>query len=177
MNSEDRSITGAADNTVFARHHPPLAGFPRVHFPYAHSRRCGVVAHRGWEPVAISTGAAAPFLCSAVNNRHNDVIFSEDKDEYLVVSFLHEGALAKDGRLCGSESLRSVRMLPAGADCRYGAPRFLEKTIATAAPFVLGVENTMDGSQTFRVYRNEKFICEFTHPDSALDLSTIHLGD
>jgi hypothetical protein len=72
------------------------AGFPRVEFKYVDSRRGGLVAHRGWEPVTPGANAAPPFLCSAVNNRHNDIIFQPRKDEYLCLAFLYEGALSKE---------------------------------------------------------------------------------
>ncbi len=72
------------------------AGFPRVDFLYVDSRRGGLVAHRRSEPVTPQPGAEPPFLCSALNNRHDDVVFQPGKDEYMVLSFFHDGPLAKD---------------------------------------------------------------------------------
>ncbi len=71
------------------------AGFPRVEFLYADSRRGGVLAHRRWESFEPEAGARPPFLCSAVNNRHNDIVFQPRKDEYLCLAFLDEGELAR----------------------------------------------------------------------------------
>jgi hypothetical protein len=72
------------------------AGFPRAELKYAESGRGGLVAWRHWEPVAPQPGSKPPFLCSAVNNRHNDILFQPRKDEYLVLAFLHDGELTKD---------------------------------------------------------------------------------
>jgi tRNA (mo5U34)-methyltransferase len=72
------------------------AGFPRVELRYVESRRGGLGAYRHWNPVTPEGGAAPPFLCSAVNNRHNDTVFQPRKDEYLCLAFLHEGDLKKD---------------------------------------------------------------------------------
>jgi hypothetical protein len=58
-------------------------------------RRGGVLAHRRWQPVQTELGAKAPFLCSAVNNRHNDNLFQPRKDEYLVLAFLSGEELNK----------------------------------------------------------------------------------
>lgn len=71
------------------------AGFPRVDFLYANSRRGGLIAHRRWEAVVPREGAKPPFLCSAVNSRHNDTLFQPRKDEYLTLAFLHDGPLEK----------------------------------------------------------------------------------
>jgi tRNA (mo5U34)-methyltransferase len=64
------------------------AGFPRAELRYVDQRRGGVLAHRRWEPAPVESGVKAPFLCSAVNNRHNDNLFQPRKDEYLVLAFL-----------------------------------------------------------------------------------------
>ena len=72
------------------------AGFPRVEFLYEDSRRGGLVAHRRWAPVRPLAGAKPPFLCSAVNNRHNDIVFQPRKDEYMVLAFLSDEQLAND---------------------------------------------------------------------------------
>ncbi len=71
------------------------AGFPRVEFQYVDSRRCGLVANRRWAAQTDLAGVP-PFLCSAVNNRHNDNVFQPRKDEYLVLAFLYEGNIGKD---------------------------------------------------------------------------------
>jgi SAM-dependent methyltransferase len=71
------------------------AGFPRVEFQYVDSRRCGLVAKRRWDVEPARAGSTPPFLCSAVNNRHNDTVFQPRKDEYLVLAFLYEGELTK----------------------------------------------------------------------------------
>lgn len=75
------------------------AGFPRVDFLYADSRRGGLIAHRRWEPVNAGPGATPPFLCSVVNNRHNDTVFQPRKDEYMTMAFLHPGPLEKKDAL------------------------------------------------------------------------------
>ena len=80
------------------------AGFPRVDFLYADSRRGGLIAHRTWEPVNPVAGASPPFLCSAVNNRHNDTLFQPRKDEYLVLAFLHPGPLTRQDVLVEIDS-------------------------------------------------------------------------
>jgi SAM-dependent methyltransferase len=72
------------------------AGFPRAEFLYADSRRGGVLAHRIWETFDPTPGARPPFLCSAVNNRHNDIVFQPRKDEYLCLAFLDDTALTRD---------------------------------------------------------------------------------
>ena len=195
------------------------AGFPRVEFKYVDSRRGGLVAHRTWEPVTAVPGARAPFLCSAVNNRHNDVVFQPRKDEYLVLAFLYEGALRKEDVLVevdrygvpalvlvrheagywqvnckvppgispGEHEVRvgtrnagfsepvRIRMLPAGAERRYGETPFVEEAVSAPAPEFVRVENTMDRSTTFRGYRNETLACRFTHGEAAMDLSKVQL--
>ncbi|MEP6717014.1 MAG: DUF1698 domain-containing protein [Terriglobia bacterium] len=194
------------------------AGFPRVDLQYVDSRRGGLIAHRRWEPVAATT--APPFLCSAVNNRHNDSVFQPRKDEYVCLAFLHDGQLAKQDVLVevdeygvpplilfrheagywqvnvkmppgiapGDHDVRvgtrdggfsdpvRVRMLPAGAERRYGATPFVAAGNDGAAPVCIRVENTMDRSTTFRGYRNESLACRFTHSEgAALDLSKVQL--
>ncbi len=72
------------------------AGFPRAEFLYVDSRRGGLIGHRRWETQRPAPGSAAPFLCSAVNNRHNDIVFQPRKDEYMCLAFLSEEALKKD---------------------------------------------------------------------------------
>jgi tRNA (mo5U34)-methyltransferase len=63
------------------------AGFPRAEFLYVENRRCGLIAHRRWEPLTPQPGHEPPFLFSAVNNRHNDTIFQRGKDEYMSFAF------------------------------------------------------------------------------------------
>src|ERR1019366_7079787 len=58
--------------------------------------RGGLVAYRQWAPVTPARNVDPPFLCSAVNNRHNDIVFQPRKDEYLCLAFLHEGDLKKE---------------------------------------------------------------------------------
>jgi SAM-dependent methyltransferase len=72
------------------------AGFPRVDLLYVDQRRAGLVAHRRWGPVHPSPGARLPFLCSALNNRHNDNIFQPGKDEYASIWFRHSGELRRE---------------------------------------------------------------------------------
>jgi hypothetical protein len=43
--------------------------------------------------VAAQPGRRPPFLCSAVNNRHNDTIFQRGKDEYICLAFFCDEAL------------------------------------------------------------------------------------
>lgn len=195
------------------------AGFPRVDFKYVDSRRGGLVAHRCWEPFTPATGTRPPFLCSAVNNRHNDVIFQPRKDEYLCLAFLYDGPLAKEDVLVevdrygvpalilvkheagywqvnckvppgispGDHDVRvgtktagfsepvRIRMLPFGAERRYGETPFVPAAIEVEPPRFGRVENTMDRSTTFRGYRNETLACRFTHADDRLDLSKVQL--
>lgn len=72
------------------------AGFPRVEFLYTDTRRGGLVARRRWAAPASPATGAAPFLCSAVNNRHGDIVFQPRKDEYISLAFFCDGALTKD---------------------------------------------------------------------------------
>ena len=58
------------------------AGFPRVDLLYVDARRGGLVASPSLGAIAPQPERAPPFLCSAVNNRHNDIIFQPRKDEY-----------------------------------------------------------------------------------------------
>jgi SAM-dependent methyltransferase len=195
------------------------AGFPRVEFRYVDSRRCGLVAHRRWEPVQPVAGVSAPFLCSAVNNRHNDIIFQPRKDEYMCLAFLSGETLTRGHVLVeigeygvpaivlvrhdagywqvnvkvppgispGEHEVRvgtksggfsdpvRIRMLPAGAERRYGETPFIGKQDQVAAPHFVRVENTMDRTLTFHGYRNESLACRFTHSDGVLDLSKVQL--
>jgi tRNA (mo5U34)-methyltransferase len=72
------------------------AGFPVVWLSYVSDRRAGLVARRKWESGSITSGAAAPFLCSALNNRHDDAVFQCGKDEYIYISFLAEGDITRE---------------------------------------------------------------------------------
>ena len=195
------------------------AGFPRAELRYVDQRRGGVLAHRKWEPVAALPGSQAPFLCSAVNNRHHDTLFQPRKDEYLVLAFLNAAELKRDdvmveiagfgvppiflthhaagywqvnvkvppGIGAGNHEVRvgtrgagfsepvAIRMLPAGAERRYGETPFVERETTTAAPVVLRAENTMDRSLVFRGYRNETLACRFTHEASRLGMSQVQM--
>jgi SAM-dependent methyltransferase len=194
------------------------AGFPRTEFLYTDSRRGGLLAHRRWEPMPAATGPA-PFLCSAVNNRHNDTVFQPRKDEYVCLAFLCDDKLTKDDVLVeideygvpsiilvrheagywqvnvkvppgispGDRRVRvgtkaggfsdpvQIRMLPPGAERRYGETPFVPHTAEVDAPQFVRVENTMDRSIVFRGYRNESLACRFTHFDGPLDLSRVQL--
>jgi len=195
------------------------AGFPRVEFKYAGDRRGGLVAHRRWEPVSPHPGAEPPWLCSAVNNRHDDNIFQPRKDEYLCLAFLHNGELRREDVLIeidgygvpplilvrhpaghwqvnakvppgispGDREVRigsrdagfsepvPIRMLPPGADRRYGQTQFIPGAQEVPAPELTRAENTMDRTNTFRGYRDEALACRFTHADRRLDLSRVQL--
>jgi SAM-dependent methyltransferase len=195
------------------------AGFPRAELRYVDQRRGGLLAHRRWEPVTPEPGVKAPFLCSAVNNRHNDNLFQPRKDEYVVLAFLSPEKLSRvdvmveiDGfgvpaiflvhhaagywqvnvkvppgvgpgdhdvrvgtRRGGFSEPVSIRMLPAGAERRYGETPFVERPIATAAPKIVRAENTMDRSLVFRGYRNETLACRFTHEALRLDKGHVQL--
>ncbi len=195
------------------------AGFPRVDFLYVDSRRGGLLAHRAWQPVTPTPGLLPPFLCSAVNNRHNDIIFQPRKDEYLVLAFLYDGPLTQDdvlvevdrygvpalilvhhdagywqvnckvppgispgdhdvrvgSRAAGFSQPVRIRMLPHGAERRYGLTAFQPETPDLPPPAILRVENTMDRTTTFRGYRNETLACRFTHDEASLDLSKVQL--
>jgi SAM-dependent methyltransferase len=195
------------------------AGFPRVEFKYVDARRGGLVAYRRWETFTAVAEAIPPFLCSAVNNRHNDIVFQPRKDEYLCLAFLFEGSLTKDDVLVEvgqygvpalilvrheagywqvnckvppgispgdhdvrvgtrnsgfSEAVR-IRMLPPGAERRYGETPFIGREPVAPPPTFVRVENSMDRSSTFRGYRNETLNCRFTHSDGRLDLSKVQL--
>ena len=52
---------------------------------YTSARRGGVLAQRRWESFALAAGAKPPFLCSALNNRHDDIVFQLRKDEYCLL--------------------------------------------------------------------------------------------
>jgi SAM-dependent methyltransferase len=195
------------------------AGFPRLDFKYVDSRRGGLVAYRHWAPVTPAPGSTPPFLCSAVNNRHNDIVFQPRKDEYLVLAFLYDGALTREDLLVeidrfgvpplilirheagywqanlkvppgispGDHDVRvgtaqagfsepvRIRMLPSGAERRYGETPFIAAAPEVAPPEFVRVENTMDRSLTFRGYRNETLACRFTHGEGKLDLSKVQL--
>ena len=67
------------------------AGFVRVKLEYiATERRAGVTCHRRWEVEPEHSDVAPAWLYSAVNNRTNDVVFHEGKDEYLTIYFRSE---------------------------------------------------------------------------------------
>ncbi len=195
------------------------AGFPRAEFLYVDSRRGGLIAHRRWQAVESLPGSKPPFLCSAVNNRHNDIVFQPRKDEYMALAFLSDEALTKHEVLVrideygippiilvrheagywqvnvkvppgispGDHDVRvgtktagfsdpvRIKMLPAGAERRYGDTPFIARAEEVAPPVFVRVENTMDRSLTFRGYRNESLACRFTHSDNALDLSRVQL--
>ncbi len=195
------------------------AGFPRVDFQYVDSRRGGAIACRRWEPVHPAPGIVPPFLCSAVNNRHNDIVFQPRKDEYMSLAFLSDEKLTKQDVLVeideygipaifvvhhdagywqvnvkvppgispGDHEVRvgtraggfsdpvRIKMLPHGAERRYGQTPFVAREESVALPVFVRVENTMDRSVTFRGYRNESLACRFTHSDATLDLSKVQL--
>ena len=195
------------------------AGFARAELRYVDQRRGGVLAHRKWEPVPLGVGSKAPFLCSAVNNRHHDTLFQPRKDEYLVLAFLNEAELARGDVMVeidgfgvpaiflvhhaagywqvnvkvppgigpGDHEVRvgtrgggfsepvAIRMLPVGAERRYGETPFTEREATTAAPVVVRAENTMDRSLVFRGYRNETLACRFTHESARLRLGHVQL--
>ena len=196
------------------------AGFPRVEFLYADSRRGGVLGHRRWESFEPQAGVRAPFLCSAVNNRHNDIVFQPRKDEYLCLAFLNDAALTRDDVLVeideygvpalilvrhdagywqvnvkvppgispGDHEVRvgtrrggfsepvRIRMLPAGAERRYGETPFVAGKVEVEAPKFVRIENTMDRSTVFRGFRGESLACRFLHSEGArLDLSKVQL--
>jgi SAM-dependent methyltransferase len=62
------------------------AGFARVELEYTENNRAGLTCRRKWEPVGETT-AAAPWLCSVVNNRTLEPRFRPAKDEYLCLYF------------------------------------------------------------------------------------------
>jgi len=72
------------------------AGFPRAEFLYTDTRRGGLVAWRRWAPISAERNGSAPFLCSAVNNRHGDIVFQPRKDEYMCLAFFCDDSLTKD---------------------------------------------------------------------------------
>ena len=72
------------------------AGFPRAEFLYTDTRRGGLIAHRRWEPLNPVPGHKPPFLCSAVNNRHGDIVFQPGKDEYMCLAFFCDEALNRN---------------------------------------------------------------------------------
>ncbi len=195
------------------------AGFPRVEFLYTDSRRGGLIAHRRWEQPQPPFTKSRPFLCSALNNRHNDILFQPRKDEYMILAFFSDEELKRDDVLVeidgygvptlivihheagywqvnvkvppgispGPHAVRvgtraggfsdpvQIRMLPAGAERRYGATPFLPRGENVPAPEFVRVENTMDRSHTFRGYRAESLACRFTSAEEQLDLSRVQL--
>jgi tRNA (mo5U34)-methyltransferase len=196
------------------------AGFPRVEFLYADSRRGGVLAHRRWPQITPLAGVNPPFLCSAVNNRHHDTVFQPRKDEYLCLAFLYDGNLTRDdvfveidqygipaiflvkhqagywqvnvkvppGISPGDHEVRvgtreggfsetvRIRMLPLGAERRYGETPFVPETEQLQAPTFVRVENTMDRTTTFHGFRAETLACRFLHSENTrLDLSKVQL--
>lgn len=196
------------------------AGFARAEFLYAEARRGGVLAHRRWDTFEPQPGAEPPFLCSALNNRHDDIVFQPRKDEYICLAFYchedlkREDALVEIDRLGvppilllkhpaghwqvnvkvppglepGPHEVRigtrrggfsrpvRIRMLPAGADRKYGETPFLPESVCVAAPELVRVENKRDGSRRFRGYRSEMLGCRFRcHEAEPLDLSKVRL--
>ena len=79
-------------------------------------------------------------------------------------------------RSAGFSEPVQIRMLPSGAERRYGETPFIPLAEAVPPPVVIRVENTMDRSATFRGYRNETLACRFTHSDTRLDLSKVQLA-
>jgi SAM-dependent methyltransferase len=75
----------------------------------------------------------------------------------------------------GFSELVRIRMLPSGADRRYGQTQFLPAAIEIAAPALIRAENTMDQTNIFRGYREEALAVRFTHDDRRLDLSQVQL--
>ncbi len=71
------------------------AGFARVQLEYTENNRAGLTCHRTWEPAA-ATAAAAPWLCSVVNNRTLAPRFHPAKDEYMCLYFRSEEKLERD---------------------------------------------------------------------------------
>ena len=71
------------------------AGFARVQLEYVADRRAGITCHRKWEAAPAEPTAPAPWICSAVNNRTNNVFFHPNKDEYISLYFRSPETLAK----------------------------------------------------------------------------------
>ena len=70
------------------------AGFARATLTYNADRRAGVTCFRRW-PVGEGVGEA-PLLTFAINNRHEDAYFSQNKDEYICIHFHSREALRTD---------------------------------------------------------------------------------
>lgn len=70
------------------------AGFARVRLEYVEQNRAGVTCHRRWEPCVRET-AAAPWLCSVVNNRTHEPRFHPPKDEYMCLYFRNNEPLER----------------------------------------------------------------------------------
>ncbi len=70
------------------------AGFARAQLEYVENNRAGLTCHRKWEPVGEVT-AAAPWLCSVVNNRTLEPRFHPAKDEYMCLYFRSEERLER----------------------------------------------------------------------------------
>jgi len=196
------------------------AGFARVDFMYAEARRGGVLGQRHWESFAPAPGAKPPFLCSALNNRHDDIVFQPRKDEYIILAFFDDGDLTREDVLVeidrfgvpsimllkhpaghwqvnvkvppglspGDHEVRAgtkqggfsdpvrIRVLPAGAERRYGETPFIPEPIEVEAPNLVLVENKRDQSRLFRGYRSEMLAVRFTHHEQgSLDLSKVQL--
>jgi len=69
-----------------------------------------------------------------------------------------------------------IRMLPAGAERRYGETPFVSEAVLVSPPVLVRVENTMDRTTVFRGYRNETLACRFLHSEEdRLDLAKVQL--
>jgi tRNA (mo5U34)-methyltransferase len=63
------------------------AGFARVKLEYFSDLRAGVTCYRKWEDAPDNPTAAAPWICSVVNNRTGNIYFYKDRDEYMCIYF------------------------------------------------------------------------------------------
>jgi SAM-dependent methyltransferase len=171
------------------------AGFPRVDFLYANSRRGGLIAHRRWEPVTPAPGATPPFLCSAINNRHNDTLFQPRKDEYLILAFLHPGPLTKQDVLVeiGTYGVPAIILVHHEAgywqvNCKVPpgiSPGYHDVRVGTRNDgFSEPVKIRMLPAGTERRYGDTPFLSEaetlpapvFTRVENTMDRSTIFRG-
>ena len=78
-------------------------------------------------------------------------------------------------RTAGFSDPVRIKMLPAGAERRYGETPFIPRAEELRPPQFVRVENTMDRSLIFQGFRNESLACRFTHSDAPLDLSKVQL--
>jgi tRNA (mo5U34)-methyltransferase len=194
------------------------AGFAQVKLEYVREGRAGITCRRCWEAPAANPVAAAPYLCSAVNNRTIEPTFHRAKDEYLCLYFRSRENLTRhdlraemdgfgvpalavtrigeqrDGTGEWQANLRlppglaagshEVRLRTVNASFSNSLPILMTaepspgpglpadfpplEAATAAAPVLVAVENTFDGSAIFRGFKNEFLSLVFTTDEAGL---------